>query len=413
MDVPALSRRQLLQWSALAACAGVRVARAQDAASGAPRLVVVLLRGGVDGLSLAVPHTERAYYELRSSIAIPAPGQPDGALPLDERFALHPACAPLLPYWQSGRLAFVHASGSRDTTRSHFDAQDYMETATPGRKSTPDGWLNRLAAVLAGPGATAASQRLQAVSLGPTMPRIFAGSAQVASLPGGRAATTRGPGDQPEVTQAFTKLYSGDDRVSQTLREATAARREMMDMLASDDPQADAGALTPAALVRDVARLGELMARDARVRLAFVPVGGWDTHANQGGARGTLANRLGLLAQGLDGFARALGPRLEQTTILVLSEFGRTARQNGTNGTDHGHGNVAFVLGGGVRGGRVLGRWPGLEPSALNEGRDLAITTDFRDIVADILERRFALRDAQLADVLPGFDARRPVGLFG
>jgi len=408
-------RRRILQFAG--ACAlptlagGIQVAYGQDATSQS-RLIVMMLRGAMDGLSLVVPYTEDAYYRERSTIAIPRPGEPDGLLRLTERFGLHPVFAPLLPYWESGQLAFVHASGSPDATRSHFDAQDYMESATPGRKSTPDGWLNRLAAVVAGPHATPAAQRLQAVNLGPTMPRIFAGEAAVASLASGNAAMRKSALDRPEVADAVARLYDGDDRLSQVMREAAASRSEIMDKLASDDPKADMGALPLNGLPGDARRLGLLMARDAHIRMAFIPVGGWDTHANQGGGKGQLANRFGVLAQSLSALAQSLGPRLAETNILVMSEFGRTIRQNGTNGTDHGHGNVSFVLGGGVKGGRVLGEWPGLDPAARYEGRDLAVTTDFRDVIADVLEERFRLSDGQLARVLPEMPRRKRVGLF-
>jgi len=413
------SRRGLLKLAgtaALTTLGGIRIARAQPssryATAAQPRLIVVMLRGAMDGLSLVVPYADSAYYQDRAAIALPRPGEADGVLKLDAMFGLNPAFAPLLPHWERRQLAFIHASGSPDPTRSHFDAQDYMESATPGRKTTPDGWLNRLATVLAGPGATPASQRLQAVNLGPTMPRIFSGPAAIASLAGGRAATTESLADQPRIASAFTQLYAGDDKLSMTVREAAATRREILDNLMSDDPKADQGALSLAGLSRDTARLGELMARDARICLAFVPVGGWDTHANQGGAKGQLSNRFGLLAQALDALATNLGERMADTNILVMSEFGRTVRQNGTNGTDHGHGNVAWLMGAKVNGGKVHGRWPGLETAALNENRDLAITTDFRDIIADVLEQRFKLADSQLATVLPGMTQRRRVGLI-
>lgn len=410
-----LQRRDLLKFaglSAIAGAGGIRIARAQSPDRAQPRLVVVMLRGAMDGLSLVAPHGETAYYQERPVIAIPRPGEEGGLIPLTPLFGLNPGFAPMLPYWQAKQLAFVHASGSPDPTRSHFDAQDYIESATPGRKSTPDGWLNRLSSVLAGPGATPAAQRLQALNLGPTMPRIFAGEAAVASLASGGSALAKGSLDRPELASAFAQLYAGDDRLSMTVREATVTRGEIMGNFASDDPQADVGALSLNGLPRDTARLGQLMARDARVRLAFVPVGGWDTHANQGGGRGQLTNRFTLLAQSLDALAKGLGERMNETTILVLSEFGRTVRQNGTNGTDHGHGNVAMLLGAGVKGGRVAGEWPGLDPSARYEGRDLAITTDFRDIIADVLEHRFKLSDKNLARVLPAMDRRTPVGLL-
>lgn len=404
-------RHALHAAAALALGGGIRLARAQNAAPDAARLVVVMLRGAVDGLSVLAPLGEPGYARERPNIALGPPGTEDGAIALNTLFGLHPALAPLLPYWERRHLAFVHASGSPDPTRSHFDAQDYMESATPGRKSTPDGWLNRLATVLAGTGATASSQRLQALNLGPVLPRIFAGDAAVASLASGNAAITQGVLERPAVAAAFAQLYGGNDRMSQALREATATRQDIINALASDDPAADRGALSLNGLARDTARLGALMQRDARIRLAFVPVGGWDTHANQGAGRGALATRLALLAQALDALARELGEQLAHTTVLVLSEFGRTVKENGTRGTDHGHGNVAWLLGGGVKGGQVAGRWPGLERSALYEGRDLAVTTDFRDIVAELLQQRMRLGDDALGRVLPGFLPGARLGL--
>lgn len=379
-----------------------------------PRLIVVLLRGAVDGLSMVAPHGDPAYRPGRPGIAIAAPGQPDGLAPLTSLFGLHPALAPtLLPLWEQGQLSFVHASGSPDPTRSHFDAQDYLETATPGRKATPDGWLNRLASVLTDAGSNNPQARLEAVNLGPTMPRIFTGLAPVASLATGTSATQRGALDRPPYAAAFTQLYAGSDRLSQTVREAVATRREIIETLGSDDPTADRGALALQGLPADVARLGQLMARDPRVRLAVVPVGGWDTHINQGAGTGQLANRFNVLGQSLEALVRNLGDRFADTTILVMSEFGRTLRQNGSGGTDHGRGNVACVIAGlGLARSQVLGEWPGLEQSALNEGRDLAITTDFREVIATVLEQRWRLNDAQLARVLPSMPARRRLALF-
>jgi uncharacterized protein (DUF1501 family) len=419
------TRREVLALAAAtagSALGGIQLAYAKpvDGAQAPARLVVVVLRGAMDGLSLLAPHGEAAYYQARPTIAIARPGEADGLIALDRLFGLHPAFAPMKPHWDRQQLAFVHASGSPDPTRSHFDAQDYLESATPGRKTTSDGWLNRLASVLTGPQASATQQRLQALNLGPTMPRIFMGDAAVASLASGNAATAKGVLDRPQVADAFAELYAGDDRLSQTVREATATRREIRinlennlehSGLKSDDPSADRGALPLAGLPRDTARLGQLMARDARIRLAFVPVGGWDTHAGQGSGKGALANRFALLAQSLDALAQGLGDALKDTTVLVMSEFGRTLRQNGTNGTDHGHGNVAMLLGAGVKGGQIHGAWPGLDAASLYEGRDLAITTDFRDIVADVLEQRFRLKENDLAQVLPGMAQRRRVGV--
>jgi uncharacterized protein (DUF1501 family) len=414
-QTPLLGSPALLSLASTAAsCAWLSTAAHAQHVPSAARLVVVMLRGAMDGLSAVVPYGDTHYARLRPTIAIPAPGQDGGVLRLDDLFGLHPALAPvLMPLWERGQFSVVHASGSPDPTRSHFDAQDYMETATPGRKSTADGWLNRLVGTMAAGTGQADALRLRALNLGPVMPRILTGSSPVASLPSGAAATARGALDRPQFAPAFAELYAGDDRLSVTVREAAATRRAIIDTLTSDDPSADRGALALNGLAPDMARLGQLMARDARVRLAFVPVGGWDTHANQGSTTGQLANRLTALAQGLDALIKALGDTFADTTILVNSEFGRTLRQNGTGGTDHGHGNVTMILAGrGLSDRRVLGRWPGLEPNALNEGRDLAITTDFREVIACVLEQRLGLRDNALAQVLPVMPPRDVLPLF-
>jgi uncharacterized protein (DUF1501 family) len=414
------SRRKFLSdsaWSAGAlstlSASGIWTS-AVNAASANPldgRLVVIMLRGAVDGLSVVAPFGDPSYYASRSSIAIARPGEVDGLMRLDAMFGLHPALAGLMPYWERAELGFVHASGSTDQTRSHFDAQDYMESGTPGRKSTQDGWMNRLATVVSGRQSDAAL-RLQAVNLGPVMPRIFAGVAPIASLAQGNSALARGVLDREPIADAFAKLYAGDDKLSKTVREASATRREIMSSLASDDPKADQGALSLRGLAVDTARLGQLMQRDARVRLAFVPVGGWDTHVNQGSGKGQLANRLLLLGEAIDALIKGLGNRFQETTVVVMSEFGRTVRQNGNNGTDHGHGNVMWAFGAGVQGGKVHGAWPGLEGSALYEGRDLAVTTDFRQVLSDILMRDFRLSDKQLSLVFPDFAPSKSSGLM-
>jgi uncharacterized protein (DUF1501 family) len=390
---------------------GTQTASAARPSPANGRLVVVMLRGAVDGLSVLAPYADPNYYTARSNIAIAKPGESDGLIRLDNLFGLHPALSILAPYWERGELGFVHACGSPDPSRSHFDAQDYMESGTPGRKSTQDGWMNRLASLVTSTQSDP-STRLQAVNLGPVMPRIFAGSAPIASLAQGNAAITKGVLDREPVAEAFAKLYSGDDKLAVTVREAAATRREIMNSLASDDPMADQGSLSLSGLAADTARLGQLMQRDARVRLAFVPVGGWDTHVNQGNGKGQLANRLLLLSESIDALIKGLGSRYQETTVVVMSEFGRTVRQNGNNGTDHGHGNVLWAFGAGVRGGRVHGAWPGLEGSALHEGRDLAVTTDFRQILSDVLFTDFGLNDRQLSGVFPDFAQGKRTGLM-
>ena len=413
-----MQRRQLLHAAAAAGLAWSAVGRGAFAAtapqSGHPlpgnkRLVVVFLRGAVDGLSVVAPYSEGAYYQQRSSIALARPGQEGGLLDLDGHFGLNPNLAPLMPLWQAGKLAFVQAAGSPDPTRSHFDAQDYMESGTPGRKSTPDGWLNRLLGaeppVVVAPGARAGVTR--GISVGATIPRIWAGPNPVANIANGAGATRPTQLDRPQVSKAFDALYSGDDAMSRAYRESQQSRAEVNDAMspaAHEQMAADNGAPLPNGFPDDAARLAQLMRRDPNVQIAFLALGGWDTHINQGGAKGQLANRLQPLGQGLAELATRLGPTFDDTTVLVISEFGRTVRQNGTGGTDHGHGNVMWALGGNIAGGKVYGRWPGVDSSALYEGRDLDVTTDFRSVLAGVCMRNLALPDARLASVFPGFD---------
>lgn len=399
-----------------------RLASASTAPSPSRKLVVVMLRGAVDGLSVVVPHAERDYARQRPDIAIAPPGAEGGALPLDSLFGLHPSLGALMPWWQSQHLAFVHASGAVDPTRSHFDAQDHMETGTPGRRATPDGWMNRLLSVMdaQAPGGTGAAM-VHGVNLGATMPRILSGPAQVAAMPAGGADRRSGNAQAP--SPALARLYADDPGLQAAWAAMQHTRQAMIDsmtdttpsaMVAGASPGMDAGiapgAVALSGLATDAARLGRLMRKEPELRAAFLSVGGWDTHVAQGAARGQLSNRLQALAGGLNALATGLGERFDDTVILVMSEFGRTVRQNGTRGTDHGHGNVMWLMGGGVRGGRVHGQWPGLDASALHEGRDLAITTDFRQVIAAILERHLGLSDAGLARVLPD-GAGTPAGL--
>lgn len=378
------------------------------AAAGATdrRLIVVFLRGAIDGLSVVVPHGEAAYYRSRPRIAIPRPGETDGVLNLDGRFGLHPALDSLLPLWQQGSLAFVQATGSPDPTRSHFDAQDYMERGTLGSKRIAAGWLNRLVALMGN------GSPLQAVSVGAIVPRIFAGPVAVATVSGGRGGLRPQPLDRPRVASAFDRLYGGSDLLSRTYREGRASRELMKEALNGDDAErrmADNGAPAVGSFARDAGRLAQLMATNPKVQIGFLSAGGWDTHVNQGGAQGQLANRLQQLGKGLATLAQGLGPVYTRTAIVVLSEFGRTVRENGNGGTDHGHGNAIWLLGGGFKGGKVYGTWPGLDPDQLYEGRDLAVTTDFRDVLVAVLVQQFGLNAAQLQAVFPDFaaDARR------
>jgi uncharacterized protein (DUF1501 family) len=419
-----MQRRQLLQGAAGLGAAMLPVGRQAWAALGAAgsaeprRLVVIFLRGAVDGLSVVVPYAEPGYRAARPTIALGAPGSEGGVLDLDGRFGLHPALATLLPLWRDGRLGFVQAAGSPDPTRSHFDAQDYMESATPGRKSTPDGWLNRLLGVLPADGIERRAPT-RAVSVGPVLPRIYAGRQAVANIASGQAATRPTALDRPRVGEAFGQLYAGDDALALAYRAGQQAHREVMDSMGESEAEremraADNGAPLPNGFPDDAARLARLMRQDARVQLAFMALGGWDTHAAQGAATGQLANRLQPLGQGLAALAQGLGSALDSTVVVVMSEFGRTVRQNGNGGTDHGHGNVMALLGGPVVGTRVHGLWPGLGAEALYEGRDLAVTTDFRQVLAEICATHLRLPQARLAEVFPGYalDAAPRLGVL-
>lgn len=376
--------------------------------AGGKTLVCLFQRGAVDGLSMVVPHGEAAYYADRPGIAIPR----EAVLDLDGHFGLHPALAALKPLWDAKALAAVQAVGSPDTTRSHFDAQDYMESGTPGVKTTPDGWLNRLAAHDRDHAATP----FRAVAFGPLLPRALAGSAPSLAIDDLRAFGLRAPGaSRDRLTRAFEALYQGS--ATGVLASSSAEGFEAVQMLKRTNPaqyQPEHGAQYPAGrLGQSLLQIAQLIKGKVGMRIAFADMGGWDTHVNQGAAAGQLGARLGELGNALAAFATDLGDKMADVVVLTMSEFGRTVRENGTGGTDHGHATAMLVLGGGVRGGRVAGRWPGLAPEARYEGRDLAVTTDFRDLFGEIATGHLGV--AADAPIFPGYTldpARRP-GVLG
>ncbi|MHC5613377.1 MAG: DUF1501 domain-containing protein [Nostoc sp.] len=382
------------------------VARSAIPNSDRQRLIVIFLRGAVDGLNVVVPYSQTAYYQARPQIAIPQPGKEGGVLDLDGRFGLHPALAPLMPFWQQSSLAFVHACGSPDPTRSHFDAQQYMENATPGDKHTQDGWMNRLLGVI--------SQKtpIQAVSVGETTPWIFSGRMPVANIASGRNASRPLPIDRPQLSAAFDQLYGGNDALSQTYQQGRMAHQAILNDLDSEMKMANNGAPLPDGFASDAQRLAQLMVKDPRIELGFMALGGWDTHVNQGSTQGQLARNLKKLGSGLATLVNGLGSVYQNTTIVVMSEFGRTVKQNDNGGTDHGHGNVMWVLGGKIRGGKVYGEWPGLSTAQLYQGRDLAITTDFRDVISAVLSDHLHLNEAKLHQVLPNYASTQKVALI-
>jgi uncharacterized protein (DUF1501 family) len=363
------------------------------------RLIVIFLRGAVDGLNVVVPYNDPNYYQYRPKIAIPKPGSPDGALDLDGRFGLHPAMAPILPLWQQGSLAFVHASGLTKEVRSHFDAQYYMETGVPGVGRQQDGWLNRLL--------TEANNKspLQAISISSTMPQILKGKMPVTSIGSTRQAGNQQPIDRQEVSTAFDQLYNSTNIkiLGRTYRSGRVARTQLLKDLETEMKMANNGAPLPTGFAAETRSLARLMVKDDRIQVAFLQLGGWDTHINQGNSKGLLAKNLGELTKGLATLQQELGDLYGHTQLVVMSEFGRTAKENGNGGTDHGHGNVMWLLGGATKGGKVYGQWPGLAPEQLYQGRDLNVTTDFREPIAKILTNHLGLNTASSAKILPNF----------
>jgi uncharacterized protein (DUF1501 family) len=362
------------------------------------RLVVIFQRGAADGLNIVIPHAEKSYYAMRPSINIPR----EQVIDLNGFFGLHPSLAPLKPLWDQKYLAIVHAAGSPDETRSHFDAQDYMESGTPGVKSTSDGWLNRTVQTELGP----ADSPFRAVALGTSLPRILAGKAPALAVNSvsGFGIAGGNPAAAP-MGNTFEAMYAGsvDSVMHGTGRETFDAVK----MLKSADPQKYApapGANYPKGRFGDALRqTAQLIKCNVGVQVAFTDIGGWDHHVNEGAVDGQLANVLRDFSQAIAAFWIDLGSLAEETVVVTMSEFGRTARENGNRGTDHGHANVMFVLGGPVRGGIVYGRWPGLDPSQLHEGRDLAVTTDFRTVLGETVFRHLGNHD--LTTIFPEFDS--------
>ncbi len=380
-----------------------------EGAIGKKRLVVLFQRGAADGLNIVVPHGEAAYYAMRPTIAIPRPQSGrDSVIDLDGFFGLHPAMTSFKPLWDQGHLAIIHAAGSPDNTRSHFDAQDYMESGTPGLKSTEDGWLNRAlrdaAANAAGKSQTPVSP-FRAVALSTALPRALAGSAPAVALSnindfgvGGRS-----PAAAP-ISNTFEAMYA--QSVDSVLHGTGKETFDAVKMLKAADPAKYTpapGANYPRGRFGDSLRqLAQLLKADLGVEVAFADIGGWDHHVNEGSTQGQLARLLGEFSEAISAFWVDLGDTAGDTVLVSMSEFGRTARQNGTGGTDHGHANVMFVVGGPVKGGKVYGRWPGLEQSQLYEGRDLALTTDFRTVLGELVYRHLGNQD--LRTVFPSFE---------
>jgi len=361
-------------------------------------MIVILMRGAVDGLSLVAPYREQNYYAARPNIAVAPPGQTDGLIDLDGFFGLHPSLSPLMPLWQSRTLAFIHASGSVAETRSHFEAQDIMETAMLNSALANQGWMNSLAQIL--PDNHAPTRTL---SFGNVLPKIFQGRYNVASVPSGIKSNGGKSVEDPKLQQSLNQLYGNQKELGGLYQEAISSREGMMQDLGNEMEAAGKNAPGADAFVVQATKAGNMIRNDPHIQLMFMDVGGWDTHIGQGNGKGALANKLEKLGQALAALTLALGNEYQNTTILVMSEFGRTVAQNGNSGTDHGHGNVAWLMGGGIKGGKVYSRWPGLNPNQLWEGRDLAVTTDFRSIIGATISGHFGVSDIAMRQIIPDY----------
>ena len=375
-------------------------------------LIVLFQRGAADALNMVVPHGDADYYALRPSIAIQRPGSRDGsALDLDGFFGLHPALGPLRPLWERRMLAPIHAVGSPSATRSHFDAQDYMESGTPDVKSTPDGWLNRY---LAARGTCAEcdgkATAFRAVTMTAQTPRILTGPSPVIAMSSLDDFTVRATGSDVERLEALYRTGRAD-----IIHGAGAETFDAVKMLRAANPQryrSENGAEYPRSQFgQRLLQIAQLIKAGVGLEVAFADVGGWDTHVNQGGATGQLAQRLDDFADSVAALVTDLGDRMGDVLILTMTEFGRMARQNGNGGTDHGHAGAMFVIGGSVKGGKVYGRWPGLAREQLYEGRDLALTTDFRAVFEEVVRSHLGATDASA--IFPAFAPSGHLGLFG
>jgi len=363
-------------------------------------LVAIFQRGAADGLNIVVPHGEKAYYALRPTLSIPRPGAgQDSAIDLDGFFGLHPSLAPLKPLWDEKCLAIVDAVGSPDPTRSHFDAQDYMESGTPGMKGTGDGWMNR-----ALPRVEGRQSPVRAVALGATLPRAMRGPQPSISLPNLNAFQVRDPQSAKMFEEMYTKT---SDPVLRATGKDTFEAMAMLQAIQRQGYTPANGARYPGGpFGQSLRQIAQLIKSNVGVEMAFADIGGWDHHVNEAAQ---LTNRLTEFGQSLAAFWHDMGDRMEDVVLVTMSEFGRTARENGNRGTDHGHANCMFAMGGAVKGGKVHGQWPGLEREQLYEGRDLALTTDFRDVLGELVARQTG--NANIKSVFPGY-APKPVGLL-
>ncbi len=412
-----------LAGAAVAPLAWTQHAAADDApVPGAkPTLVVLYLRGGADALNTVVPFGDPLYYKIRPTIAIPprATATGPGVIPLTRGFGLHPAMPELASLYQTGRVAFVLNAGSTHPTRSHFDAQDFMERAAPGVKHVTEGWLNRYLTATK----TADDSDLRAVSLQATLPRSLRGEYPVLAVPDYGAdramrvfESLYGCPSEKEATRAsvgdLAKPPAADDVVDRIVEAGATGitkLRRLNEILRVERPGGEG--YPDSHLGRQFRDLAKLVHAEVGLEVAAIDYNGWDHHAYQGAAHGTMGTMLREVSRAVGAFAQDLGPRMQNTVVLVMSEFGRTVRENGNNGSDHGHGGLMMLVGGPVRGGRLYGGWRGLERRALYEGRDLPVTVDFRDVFAETLHGLFGFRAADQR-FFPDYRGGKPLGLI-
>lgn len=366
-------------------------------------LITIFQRGAVDGLNMVVPYGESEYYNLRPNIAVPKPNSVDGAVNLDGFFGLHPSLKSFEALWRNKQLAIVNSAGSPENTRSHFDEQDYMESGTPGNKGTRDGWLSRVLQTSAGKDDSA----FRAVSFTQQTPRSLMGRYPTIAMTNLADFSLKAGIYTKSLQGGFEGVYEQNSKDS--LGETGKETFEAVNYLKTANPaqfKPENGAAYPnTPFGRSLRQIAQLIKADVGLEIAFTDTPGlnWDTHLNQGGVRGQLANILLNFGASITALVTDLGRRMDDVVILTMSEFGRTAAQNGSNGTDHGHGNAMFVIGNSVKGGKVYGDWKGLKPDQLNDGRDLAVTTDFRDVFGEVAQKH--LGNKNLAKIFPNHSA--------
>jgi uncharacterized protein (DUF1501 family) len=401
-----MERREFLERGALLAGGSLLSARVAFAHADTrrPRFVLVILRGALDGLASVPPLGDRDYAGLRRELVLHPPGQAGGALPLDGFFGLHPSLAFLHGCYVTRELTVLHALASPYRERSHFDGQDVLENGTARPHALQTGWLNRALAAAPAPAAREAG-----VSLGQNVPLVMRGPASVTSWSPSKLVAL-----DDDTLSRIADLYAGDALLASRLSAALAADAIASQEAGSADvmkaPGTPAVAKGKARYVEVVRAASGFLRREDGPKVAAFDTSGWDTHANEGGAQGQLAGRLGELDAGLSALREELGPVWKDTAVLLLTEFGRTAAINGTRGTDHGTATAAFLLGGAVAGGRVIADWPGLSARALYQGRDLAPTLDVRSVLKGILAEHLAVPAAPLErEVFPDSSSARPL----